>query len=351
VDAGARDGGAKQWRVPDLPPAAFDYDLPERAIAQEPIEPRSAARLLVARRGLPVEHRRVADLAALLEPGDLVVVNESAVVPARILLARATGASVEVLIVRELGDGRAEALVRPNRRVREGEVLFDDCFPVLEVGGVAESGEGFVVRQVSIVDPERLRTRGVAPLPPYLHRQDIALERYQTVYARRPGSVAAPTAGLHLDEEVLGALAERGVGLARVVLHVGLGTFWPVKATSLASHRMHPESYEVSGETWEQIRSAKRVVAIGTTVVRTLETVALTGELGGESRLLIAPGFTFRVVDTVLTNFHLPRSTLVALVAAMVGDRWRELYATALANGYRFLSFGDAMLVDVEGRR
>ncbi|ACU53882.1 S-adenosylmethionine/tRNA-ribosyltransferase-iso merase [Acidimicrobium ferrooxidans DSM 10331] len=348
----ARGRGAREaWQVPALSVDAFDYDLPAEAIAHDPIEPRRAARLLVARRGAPVAHARVADLARLLEPGDLVVVNESAVVPARLHLQRSSGGAVEVLLLRQLPDGTAEALVRPNRRVRAGERLLADGVEVVEVGGALEAVEGMTIRAVRVLDPERVASIGVAPLPPYLGRQDIPLERYQTVFARRPGSVAAPTAGLHLDEVVLADLAARGIDVVRIVLHVGLGTFWPVTAATLAGHPMHAESYEVDPATWARIEGAKRVVAIGTTVVRTLETVALTGELAGESRLLIAPGFRLQVVDTVLTNFHQPRSTLIALVAAMVGDRWRELYSVALAEGYRFLSFGDAMLVDVEGRR
>jgi S-adenosylmethionine:tRNA ribosyltransferase-isomerase len=343
--------GQPRWVVPDMPIEAFDYDLPPEAIAHEPIEPRRAARLLVARRGHPLCHARVEQLPVLLEPGDLVVVNESAVIPARLRLHRRTGAQVEVLLLRQRADGLAEALVRPNRRVREGEQLLVGSDAMVEVGGVVEAVEGITIRSVRILDPERVAAVGVAPLPPYLARQDIPLARYQTVYARQPGSVAAPTAGLHLDDVVLAGLAARGVEVASVVLHVGLGTFWPVSAATLANHPMHAESYEVDEEVWARIQAAPRVVAIGTTVVRTLETVALTGELAGESRLLIAPGFRFRVVDTVLTNFHQPRSTLVALVAAMVGERWRSLYAAALAEGYRFLSFGDAMLVDVEGRR
>lgn len=344
------DGGGS-WQAPALSIEAFDYHLPADAIAQEPIEPRRNARLLVARRGVPVVHASVADLARLLEPGGLVVVNESAVVPARLHLRRRSGGAVEVLLLRQLPDGTAEALVRPNRRVRDGERLVVDGVEVVEVGGVRETGEGVTIRAVRVLDHERVAAVGVAPLPPYLARQDIPLERYQTVFARRPGSVAAPTAGLHLDEVVLAELASRGIDVVSIVLHVGLGTFWPVSASTLAEHPMHAESYEVDPATWARIERARRVVAVGTTVVRTLETVALSGDLAGESRLLIAPGFAFQVVDTVLTNFHQPRSTLIALVAAMVGDRWRELYETALAQGYRFLSFGDAMLVDVEGRR
>jgi S-adenosylmethionine:tRNA ribosyltransferase-isomerase len=324
--------------------ADYDYELPPAAIAQTPIEPRDAARLLVDRGpGEAPAHRHVRDLPDLLRPGDVVVVNETRVIPARLRVRRATGGAAEVLLVEPAADGAWLALVRPSAKLRDGEALFAaDGTPVVEVG--ARAGAQRLVRLlVADADLERY---GEVPLPPYI---DAALddpERYQTVYARLPGSVAAPTAGLHLTPEVLGALGDRGIAVAPVELVVGLDTFKPVTATDPAEHRMHSERYRVPTETLDACAAAERVVAVGTTTVRALESAAATGELIGRTTLFIRRPFSWRVVDVLLTNFHLPRTTLLMMIDAFIGPRWRELYGTALADGYRFLSFGDAMLLE-----
>lgn len=324
--------------------ADYDYSLPESAIAQEPVEPRRSARLLVATDpGGAVEHRRVADLADLLGPGDVVVVNDSKVLPARLLLHKDTGGSVEVLLVEqlEMASLHWHALLGRSRRVRPGSVLYAGDKPAVEVGEAVGGGR----RVVRLLDPDLVEAHGSLPLPPYLHRPLADPSRYQTVYARRPGSVAAPTAGLHLDEEVLAGLDRAGASLATVELAVGLDTFRPVTAARAEDHVVHSEAYAVPEATMEACRAARRVVAVGTTTVRTLETVAATGQLAGRTSLFIHGSYRFQVVDALLTNFHLPRSSLLLLVEAFAGERWRELYRLALRSGYRFLSLGDAMLV------
>ncbi|MBI2709974.1 MAG: tRNA preQ1(34) S-adenosylmethionine ribosyltransferase-isomerase QueA [Actinobacteria bacterium] len=336
----------------------LDYDLPEGAIAQAPVEPRDAARLLVdCGPAEAPEHRFVRDLPELLCPGDLLVVNDSRVIPARLRLHKATGAAVEVLLLERGADGWWQALVRPGRRVRSGAVLTHGDLAV-EVGDDVGDDLGDGRRRVRLLvgdarlpagpDGElaALAAHGEVPLPPYIHTALREPERYQTVFADRPGSVAAPTAGLHLTEGVLARCAERGADLARVELVVGLGTFRPIAADRVEDHVMHAERYRVDAGTWARIQAAPRVVAVGTTVVRTLESVAATGELEGRTALYLHGDAPFAVVDRLLTNFHVPRSSLLALVDAFVGARWRRLYETALADGYRFLSFGDAMLLD-----
>jgi S-adenosylmethionine:tRNA ribosyltransferase-isomerase len=324
--------------------ADFDYALPPSAIAQTPVEPRDAARLLVDRGpARSSEHRLVRDLPALLEPGDLVVVNETRVIPARLRLRRVTGGAAEVLLVEERSDGTWDALVRPSAKLRDGETLIaPDGAPVVEIG---RRGDG--TRQVRLLVPAAdLGARGEIPLPPYITEALPDPERYQTVYARHPGSVAAPTAGLHLTESVLNGLAQRDVAVAAVELVVGLDTFKPVTAADPADHRMHSERYRVPPATLAACRAARRVVAIGTTTVRALESAAATGELTGRTSLFIRRPHEWQLVDVLMTNFHLPRTTLLMMIDAFVGERWRDLYATALADGYRFLSFGDAMLLE-----
>jgi S-adenosylmethionine:tRNA ribosyltransferase-isomerase len=326
---GERIHGRRGYSQRRMDTALLDYELPEALIAQRPIEPRDASRLLVYRRESgQVEHMRVSDLPDLLD-GELVVVNDSRVVPGRLSLRRASGGAVELLLLERLDDnGRWEALARPSKRLREGEVLG----PVR----LDESrGEGRWI--VSIAgDPH-----GDVPLPPYIRSPLADPDRYQTVYAAVDGSAAAPTAGLHLTPELVGALEP-----ARVTLHVGLDTFRPVVEDRVEEHRIHGELYAVEEATWARIASAERVLAIGTTTVRVLETVARTGDLVGRTSLFITPGFAFRRVDALMTNFHLPRSTLLALVMAFVGvEATRGLYEEAIARGYRFYSFGDAMLV------
>jgi S-adenosylmethionine:tRNA ribosyltransferase-isomerase len=309
--------------------SSLEYELPAELIAQVPIEPRDASRLLVYRRATgTIEHRTFRELPEVLDR-ELVVVNDTRVVPARLRLRRESGGGVEVLLVERLDEnGTWEALVRPTRRVRPGEELG----PVR----LRESrGDGRWVVEV------RGAPAGEMPLPPYIHEPLADPARYQTVYGEDEGSAAAPTAGLHFTPELLAALDP-----VRVTLHVGLDTFRPVTAARLEDHELHGERYSLSAGAWARIAAAERVLAVGTTTVRVLETVARTGELAGRTSLFVTPGFAFRRVDALLTNFHLPRSTLLALVMAFAGvDVVRELYREAIAERYRFYSFGDAMVL------
>lgn len=327
-------------------PAAPSYDLPPAAIAQVPVEPRDAARLLVDRgpERAP-EHRTVADLPSLVRPGDVLVLNETRVFPARLRLTKPTGGAVEVLLLEPDGDDRHwTALVRPSRKLAPGTLLEAGDDLAVEIG---ERLEGTRRVRLHTTDVEAaLHRHGEVPLPPYLTEGIADPNRYQTVYATRPGSVAAPTAGLHLTAAVLDRCREAGAEIHRLDLTVGLGTFQPVTAERLEDHEVHEEPYAVPVETMAACEAAERVVAIGTTTVRALETAAATGELSGRSRLLIHGDHPWRVVDALVTNFHLPQSTLLLLVESFIGPRWRDVYATALAEGYRFLSFGDAMFLE-----
>jgi S-adenosylmethionine:tRNA ribosyltransferase-isomerase len=348
----------------------LDYDLPEAAIAQRPVEPRDAARLLVDRGpAVPPDHRTVADLADLLDPGDVLVVNDTRVIPARLRLRKPSGGAVEVLLLARRPEGGWEALVRPSRRVAAGTRLEvvdpDPTAPgpdlVVEVGAVLGDDGRRIVRLLHDAKPDRpagadpdedlavLDGVGEIPLPPYIHEPLADAERYQTVFARHPGSVAAPTAGLHLTDAVLDRCRAKGVTVAPIELVVGLGTFRPVQVERVEDHPMHAERYRIPEATRELLAGrdpSGRVVAVGTTVVRALESWAATGAAEDATSLFIRRGHHFAVVDRLLTNFHVPRSSLLALIDAFVGPRWRDLYATALAEGYRFLSFGDAMLLD-----
>jgi S-adenosylmethionine:tRNA ribosyltransferase-isomerase len=334
--------------------ADFAYELPKASIAQTPIEPRDSARLLVDRGpGAAPEHRTVADLPAFVRPGDVVVVNTTRVLPARLRLTKSTGGAVEVLLLERLPSGEWEALVRPSRRVAPGTELAAGPDLAVRFGG---SGPGEGNRLVELRTGEAtdelavLNRYGVVPLPPYITAPLADPDRYQTVFAERPGSVAAPTAGLHLTPAVLDGCRAVGAQIEMVDLVVGLGTFRPISAAKVEDHHMHAERYQVSEGTMaacEEARTAGgRVVAVGTTTVRALESAALSGQLEGRTELFIHRPWRWRVVDVLLTNFHLPRSSLLVLVDAFVGARWRDLYGAALAAGYRFLSFGDAMLLD-----
>jgi len=328
----------------------FDYDLPPAAIAQVPAEPRDAARLLVdlGRRKAPAD-RTVADLADLVGPGDVLVVNDSRVLPARLLLRKATGGSVEVLLLEEREDSSWDALVRPSRRVAPGTIVTMPGLAV-EIGDDLGDGRRRVVLDSGALDQHAALGRfGEVPLPPYISEKLADPERYQTVFARRPVSVAAPTAGLHLTEDVLARCAAAGVRVETIELAVGVGTFRPITAANVEEHHMHSERYQVQPEVLEACKEARRVIAVGTTVVRALESAAATGRTEGSTDLFIRRGHRFTVVDTLLTNFHVPRSSLLVLVDAFIGSRWRELYATALERDYRFLSFGDAMLLQRVG--
>jgi S-adenosylmethionine:tRNA ribosyltransferase-isomerase len=300
--------------------------------------------------GGAVEHRRVRDLPELLLPGDVLVVNDTKVLPARLHLHKATGGRVEVLLLQPSGDGHWEALVRPGRRVPPGTRLLpaeDGMGHDLTVEVEDDLGGGR--RRVRLLTDDgdelaALDTHGEVPLPPYITTPLADSDRYQTVYAARPGSVAAPTAGLHLTAELLDRCRARGVEIATVELDVGLDTFRPITAERPEDHCMHSERYRVPARTMDACTRARRVVAVGTTTVRALESAAL-GVHEGRTDLFIHGDYPFGVVDLLLTNFHLPRSSLLLLLDAFAGERWRELYATALDEGYRFLSFGDAMVV------
>ncbi len=304
----------------------LDYELPKELIAQRPLEHRDASRLLVwSRSGGEVRHGAFRDLPALLPPGTLTVVNDTRVVAARIAIERPRG---EVLLLERLGGGEWEGLARPSRRLRAGE-----RYGPVEL--LEHLGEG----------RWRLRLEGepagAAPLPPYIHEPLADAERYQTVYAASEGSAAAPTAGLHFTSDLLASL-----DVERVTLHVGLDTFRPLAVETVEDHPLHGERYAVSPEAWARIEAAERVLAVGTTTVRVLETLARGAPLEGRTNLFITPGFDFRRVDALLTNFHLPRSTLLALVMAFAGiEQTRRLYALAVEERYRFYSFGDAMLM------
>jgi S-adenosylmethionine:tRNA ribosyltransferase-isomerase len=312
----------------------LDYELPRELIAQRPAAPRDRARLLVFDRATgELRHREFADLPD--EVGStLVVVNDTRVVPARLLVRRASGGAAEVLLLEPAGDGLWEALARPSRRLRAGEVLLgDDGRPAVELVAAVADGRWQVRLEGEPV--------GQPALPPYIHEPLADPDEYQTVYAADPGSAAAPTAGLHFTPELLTRL-----DVERVTLHVGLDTFRPLAAATLEEHELHGERYAVEPSAWERISAAERVVAVGTTTVRVLETVIRSGELQGRTKLFVTPGFAFRRVDALVTNFHLPRSTLLALVMAFAGvEATRELYRSAIAERYRFYSFGDAMLV------
>jgi S-adenosylmethionine:tRNA ribosyltransferase-isomerase len=346
--------------------AFFDYDLPSDLIAQEPCPERDQARLLVARRSdYAVEHHVFHALPALLNPGDLLVLNNTRVLPARLLGRRAsTGGKWEGLFLGVLPDGAWEMLCQTRGQLRSGETIVVEPGPLyLALVGRAPSGHWLARPDAAGAPLELLERHGQVPLPPYIRkgRADQAdRERYQTVFAQRAGAVAAPTAGLHFTPRVFEALRERAIDWTFVTLHVGLGTFQPIQTSDVTQHPMHAEWGELSEATAEAIRACRarggRVVAVGTTSVRVLETAAQgrgpeTGPSPvqpwcGETRLFIYPPYSFRAVDALVTNFHLPRTTLLLLVSALAGvDLLEEAYRTAIAHRYRFYSYGDAMLV------
>lgn len=331
-----------------------EYDLPNEAIAQTPAEPRDSSRLLDATDPAGgIVHRTFRDLPELVGPGDVLVVNTTKVMPARLHLHKRTGGAAEVLLLEPAAEDEWLALVRPGRRLQPGTTLHSDPDgpPLLQVGEPVEpddSSDGR--RRVRFLeDPDKVfGACGTVALPPYIHEPLADPDRYQTVYAETPGSVAAPTAGLHLTNDVLDRCRARGAQVHVVDLAVGLATFKPIAVEDTEKHRMHTERYRVPEQTMAACARAQRTIAIGTTVVRSLETAAAVGQLEGESNLYIRGDYPFAVVDVLVTNFHMPRSSLLVLLESFCGTRWRDIYAEALARGYRFLSFGDAMIV---GRR
>lgn len=351
--------------------AGYDYELPQELIAQNPAFPRDSARLLVVDSLTHYTHRVFQDLPDLLKPGDLLVLNNTRVIPARLYGHKPSGGLVEVLLLEERRGDIWLALVKPGRRLKPGARIFFEPQRLLGEGKslsatVLETDEvtggrllQFEVPSLGVSVFELLEEFGQVPLPPYIRASQVQLEQYQTVYAQQPGAIAAPTAGLHFTPELLSRLHSRGIGSAFVTLHVGVGTFRPVDVEDVTTHKMHGEWIEVPAETVEQIRETQsqkgRIIAVGTTVVRALEGAAQSGQLQpfcGKTELFIYPGYQLRVVEGLITNFHLPRSSLLMLVSALIGrQRLMGLYQEAIASDYRFYSFGDAMLILPEARK
>ena len=366
AEAFAGPGAASHPDPADQWLSNYGFDLPEAAIAQRPVEPRHDARLLVVQPQAGAQHRRVWDLAASLEAGDLLVVNDTRVLQARLAARRASGGAVELLVLEAQGEGRWICLAKPAKKLRPGDWLTVEAPGqpplALQVLALDPSTGGRIVQfpadciDAVALEPLLLRY-GAIPLPPYIHQHSASdSERYQTRYATKPGAVAAPTAGLHLSDALLAELEARGVELARVTLHVGLGTFRPVETEDLSQLELHSEWVEVTPALVAAVAACRarggRVIAVGTTSVRSLEAVAALhgGQLAphrGPVNLVIQPGYRFAVVQGLLTNFHLPNSSLLLLVSALIGrKRLLDLYAEAISEGYRFFSYGDAMWID-----
>jgi S-adenosylmethionine:tRNA ribosyltransferase-isomerase len=335
----------------------YDFDLPSDRIAQRPLERRDASRLMVVdRRSGSIDHRVFADIVDLLDPRDVLVVNRTRVMRARLLGTRPSGAPAEILLLKPLGDARYEAMVSPGGKLKPGrrvEIAKELAVEILEI---TERRTRIVQLDTPLRPSEAIERYGHVPLPPYIERPDVSedAERYQTVFARETGSVAAPTAGLHFTPELLAVIEAKGIARADVLLHVGAGTFKPVEVEDPAAHVMHEEWYSISSETARTINDRRaaggRVWAVGTTSVRTLESATTVGGIvhagEGETRIFIRPPYHFRAVDVLVTNFHLPRSTLIMLVAAFAGyELTMRAYREAMAERYRFYSYGDAMVV------
>ena len=335
----------------------FYYDLPEELIAQTPLERRDASRLMTLdRKTGEVTHRHFYDLLELLQPGDCLVMNNSRVLPARLLGHRVpTGGAVEVLLLKDQGNGIWECLTKPGRKTHTGtELSFGDGDLTATVVGERDDGNKLVQFHYEGIFLEVLERLGKMPLPPYIKEELQDGERYQTVYSKINGSAAAPTAGLHFTPELMDTIRAKGVGIAEVTLHVGLGTFRPVQEDEITDHKMHSEWYSISEETAQRIRDTKaaghRVIAVGTTSCRTLEAVAAKyGEIracSGNTSIFLYPGVKFNCIDGLVTNFHLPESTLIMLIAALYGyDKTMHAYKVAVEEKYRFFSFGDTMLI------
>ena len=334
----------------------FYYDLPQEQIAQTPIEPRDHSRLMVLHRDNDeIEHRQFYDILDYLDEGDCLIVNDSRVIPARIYgVKEDTGAKIEFLLLKQLSGNRWETLVKPGKKAKIGaKFIFGDGLLKAEVVDIVEDGNRIVELQSEENIYTTLDKIGQMPLPPYITAKLEDQERYQTVYSHELGSAAAPTAGLHFTNELLDRIRAKGVNIGYVTLHVGLGTFRPVKVDDVTKHKMHSEHYEIPAETAELIKqtkaNGKRVIAVGTTSCRTLESVAASGEIracDGFTDIFIYPGFEFKVLDGLITNFHLPESTLIMLVSAFYGyDKTMKAYEVAVKEKYRFFSFGDAMAI------
>ncbi len=333
----------------------FMYDLPEERIAQTPVEPRDHSRLMVIHRDTDqIEHKHFYDVIDYLNPGDVLVINDTRVIPARLYGERPTGGACEVLLLRQLAPKKWETLVKPGKKLKPGaEIVFGDGRLRGRVLETTDVGGRIVEFECEGTFEAALDALGEMPLPPYIHEQLEDRERYQTVYARHEGSAAAPTAGLHFTPELLNRIREKGIDVVPVLLHVGLGTFRPVKVENIEEHHMHSEYFEVTEDAAKRINAARerggRIVAVGTTSVRTLESAAENGRLvakRGETSIFIKPGYQYQMVDALITNFHLPGSTLMMLVSALY-DREKIIsaYELAVKEKYRFFSFGDAMLI------
>nr|WP_296732326.1 tRNA preQ1(34) S-adenosylmethionine ribosyltransferase-isomerase QueA [Anaerovibrio sp.]MCR5176326.1 tRNA preQ1(34) S-adenosylmethionine ribosyltransferase-isomerase QueA [Anaerovibrio sp.] len=338
----------------------FDYDLPEELIAQTPVEPRNFSRLMVLDPvEKSIEHKHFYDLKEFLEPGDTLILNDTRVMPARLLGWReGTGGKVEVFLLRRIDGDTWETLVKPGRKARAGQVVRFSDELVCTVQESTDFGGRIVKFSYEGIFEEILDRLGETPLPPYIHEKLADSERYQTVYSREKGSAAAPTAGLHFTKEQMNDLQEMGVNMGFVTLHVGLGTFRPVSVDTIEDHVMHKEYYSISQETADLIKATKaagkRVIAVGTTSIRTLESAASgVGEIAGKTDwtdIFIYPGYEFKIVDGIITNFHLPKSTLIMLISAFAGREFvLEAYKKAVEERYRFFSFGDAMMIKRKG--
>ncbi len=335
----------------------FYYDLPKERIAQDPLEDRSGSRLMVLDKHTgAISHHIFRDIIDFLNPGDCLVINDTKVIPARLHgIKEETGAHIEVLLLKRREGDIWETLVKPGRKAKKGtRIDFGDGLLKCEVVDVIEDGNRLIHFEYDGIFEEILDRLGEMPLPPYITHKLKDQNRYQTVYAKYEGSAAAPTAGLHFTPELLQAIEDKGVRIARITLHVGLGTFRPVKAENIEDHQMHSEYYQVTSEAADLINKTRqeggRIIAVGTTSTRTLETVAdengFVKPCGGWTQIFIYPGYKFKCIDALITNFHLPESTLIMLVSALAGrENILNAYNTAVAEKYRFFSFGDAMFI------
>ena len=334
----------------------FNYDLPEELIAQFPYDKRDEARLMVLnKKDKKIEHKVFKNIIDYLNPGDCLVINNTKVIPARLYGKKETGAKVEFLLLKRIEGDTWEAMVRPGAKIKPGtKVTFGDGLLKAEVLDVLEGGNRKVVFEYEGIFNEILDKIGLMPLPPYIKEKLEDKDKYQTVYAKYDGSAAAPTAGLHFTEELLQKIKEKGIEIAKVTLHVGIGTFRPVKVENIEDHQMHSEHYYIKQEDAEKINKAKkeghRVIAVGTTSCRVLESVAdedgMMKETEGDTSIFIYPGYNFKCIDSLVTNFHLPESTLIMLVSSLAGkDFIMKAYKEAVKEKYKFFSFGDAMII------